>query len=478
MRGWTLLATSLGFAVVQLDVSVVNVAITPIGADLGGGVAALQWMVNAYTLAFAGLILTAGALGDRIGAKRVFVAGFALFTLASAACGLAPDLGVLVAARAVQGIGAALLVPCSLTLLNHAYPTARERARAIGLWSAGASTALSAGPLVGGLLTTTLGWRAIFFINAPIGLAGILLTVRHATETTRSAGRGVDLPGQATAVLTLTALAAAMIEGGTRGFTDPLVLAAFAVAVLAGAAFLVVEARSARPMLPLTLFRAPSFGPASAIGLLVNVAFYGLLFVLSLFFQRAQHHSALATGLAFAPMTVAIIAANLTASRFGGRRPIVLGALLMVAGCAGLLGFGAAAPYPALVAQLVALGFGLGLIVPTMTAALLGGVARERSGVASGALNTARQTGSVLGVALFGALVARPGSLVSGWHVALLISIGLLLMIMVVAGRVGPSGRVDPKSTVDAEGPSAVHGDQQAADRAVPRRRLRPADPR
>ena len=266
MRGWTLLATSLGFGVVQLDISVVNVAITPIGADLGGGVAALQWVVNAYTLAFAGLILTAGALGDRIGAKRVFVAGFALFTVASLACGLAPDLGMLVAARAVQGIGAAVLVPCSLTLLNHAYPTARERARAIGLWSAGASTALSAGPLVGGFLTTTLGWRAIFFINAPIGLAGILLTVRHATETSRSAGRGVDLPGQATAVLTLTALAAAMIEGGTRGFTDPLVLAAFAVAALAGAAFLVVEARGARPMLPLTLFRAPSFGPASASG--------------------------------------------------------------------------------------------------------------------------------------------------------------------------------------------------------------------
>ncbi len=445
-RGWTLLATSLGFGVVQLDVSVVNVAITPIGADLGGGVAALQWVVNAYTLAFAGLILTAGALGDRIGAKRVFVAGFALFTLASAACGLAPDLAVLIAARAVQGVGAAVLVPCSLTLLNHAYPTARERARAIGLWTAGASTAMSAGPLVGGVLTTTLGWRAIFFINAPIGLAGIVITMRWAAETSRSAGRGIDLPGQLSAVVALTMLAGAMIEGGTRGFTDPVVLAAFAVAVLAGAAFLVIEARSTRPMLPLGLFRAPSFGPASAIGLLVNVAFYGLLFVLSLFFQREQHHSALVTGLAFAPMTVAIIAANLTANRFGGRGLIVVGALLMAAGCAGLLGFGATAPYPALVTQLVALGFGLGLIVPAMTSALLGGVARERSGVASGTLNTARQAGSVLGVALFGALIAGPGSLVRGWHLALLISIALLLMITAVAGRIG-----------------AVHGDQRGS---------------
>jgi DHA2 family methylenomycin A resistance protein-like MFS transporter len=462
-RGWTLLATSLGFGVVQLDVSVVNVAINPIGADLGGGIAALQWVVNAYTLAFAGLILTAGALGDRIGAKRVFVAGFAVFTLASAGCGVAPDLGVLIAARAVQGVGAAVLVPCSLTLLNHAFPDAGERARAVGLWAAGASAALSAGPLLGGVLTATLGWRAIFFINAPIGLAGVLVTLRWAGETSRTAGRGIDLPGQVAAVVALSALAGAVIEGGQRGLADPLVLAAFAVAVLAGAAFWVIEARSSRPMLPLRLFRAPSFGAASAIGLLVNIAFYGLLFVLSLFFQRAQHHSALVTGLAFAPMTVAIIAANLVSGRLAQRLGIVVGALLMGAGCAGLLGFGAEAPYGALVVQLVALGFGLGLVVPAMTSALLGGVARERSGVASGTLNTARQTGSVLGVALFGTLVAGPGSVVPGWHIALLISIGLLLMIMALSRGIGGSGRVSAgstPSTPDRRNARAVHGDQ------------------
>ncbi|HEX3781347.1 MAG TPA: MFS transporter [Pseudonocardiaceae bacterium] len=443
-HGWALLATSLGFAVVQLDVSVVNVAIKPIGAAFGGGVAALQWVVNAYTLAFAALILTAGALGDRIGAKRVFVAGFALFTLASAVCGLAPDLAVLIGARAVQGIGAAVLVPCSLTLLNHTYSRPADRARAVGLWSAGASTALSAGPLVGGVLTETLGWRAIFFINAPIGVFGILLTLRRARETSRSAGRGIDLPGQLTAVVALTALAGAMIEGGARGFTDPLVLAGFAVTALAGALFVLVETRSARPMLPPRLFRAPSFGPATAIGLLVNIAFYGLIFVLSLFFQRQQHYSALLTGLAFAPMTVAIVLANLTAGRLSGRlgarRLIICGALLMGGGCAGLLGFGASAPYPALVGQLTALGFGLGLIVPAMTAALLGSVERERSGVASGTLNTARQTGSVLGVALFGSLLAGTGSLVPGLHLALAISVGLVGAVIAVAFGIRQTG--------------------------------------
>jgi len=174
---WTLIATSLGFAVVQLDVSVVNVAIRPIGESLGGGVSGLQWVVSAYTVAFAALILSAGAIGDRIGAKRLFVGGFALFTVASVACGLAPTLGILIGARAVQGIGAAVLVPCSLTLLNHSCSSDAERVRAVGLWAAGGSAALSAGPLIGGVLVAALGWRAIFFINVPTGLAGILLTV-------------------------------------------------------------------------------------------------------------------------------------------------------------------------------------------------------------------------------------------------------------------------------------------------------------
>src|ERR1700691_5502091 len=213
-RRGTLLATSLGCAVVQLDVSVVNVAIKPIGASLGGGVSSLQWVVSAYTVAFAALILTAGALSDRAGARRVFIAGFVVFTLASAVCGLAPSMGALIAARVVQGVGAAVLGGSSLTLLSHAYPEPAERARAVCLWAAGASAALAGGPLIGGLLTATLGWRSIFFINAPIGLAGIFLTARWASETTRSSDRGVDIAGQLTAVVALVALAGATIEGG------------------------------------------------------------------------------------------------------------------------------------------------------------------------------------------------------------------------------------------------------------------------
>lgn len=435
MRRAALVATSLGFGVVQLDVSAVNVALRPVAAGLDAGVAGLQWVVNGYTLGFAALILSAGALGDRIGAKRMFIAGFAVFTAASAACGFAPTLGALIAARAVQGVGAAVLVPCSLTLLNHAYPGATERGRAVGIWAACASVALSAGPMIGGLLTDALSWRAIFFINAPLGVLGIALTARYAAETPRASGRGVDLPGQALAILTLLSVAAATISGGQTGFTAPPVLAGYAVAALAAAAFVRVEARSREPMLPLRLFRSRTFAAMSATGLLINIAFYGLIFLLSLYFQDIRHYSILSTGAAFAPTTAAVFAGNLLAGRLvrtAGSRTVLAGsAALIAASLAGLLIIGPHTGFGLLVGQLVVLGAGLGVVVPTMTSALLGSVEPSRSGVASGTLNTGRQTGSVIGVALFGSLAA--GGLVPGLRLALVISIALALAVAVLA---------------------------------------------
>jgi MFS transporter, DHA2 family, methylenomycin A resistance protein len=422
----------MGFAVIQLDVSVVNVAIGPIGSALGGGVSGLQWVVNAYTVAFAALILSAGALGDRIGAKRVFIAGFAVFTAASAACALAPSLPALIAARAVQGVGAAVLAPSSLSLLNHAFSGPGERARAVGLWAAGASAALAGGPLVGGALIAAVSWWAIFFINAPIGVFGILLTRRFADETSQSRARRIDLPGQVLAIVGLAVLAASTIQGGHGSFAAPAVLAGFALTAAAIAAFVAVEARRARPMLPLSLFRSASFSAAAAIGLLVNVAFYGLIFVFSLYFQRGQQLSALGTGLAFAPSTAAILAANLLAgradARLGPRWAIAAGATSMAVGAAGLLGADDRTPYGALVAQLVVLGFGLGLVVPAMTAALLASVEPARSGIAAATLNTARQIGSVIGVALFGALIANGRRLIGGLHIALGVAVALTLL--------------------------------------------------
>src|SRR5437763_541060 len=239
----TLAAMSLGYGVVQLDVTIVNTALNSIGTSLGGGVSEQQWVVSAYTIAFAAFIVTAGALGDRLGAKRIFMAGFAIFTAASVACALAPNAMTLIAARCVQGLAAAILVPNSLALLSHAYADEKARGRAVGVWAAGASVALTAGPLVGGGLITLVGWRSIFLVNLPIGLAGLWLTWRFAGETTRTPQREIDLPGQLTAIAALGALAGAIIEGGSRGWENPFVIAGFAAAAVLAALFVWQESR-------------------------------------------------------------------------------------------------------------------------------------------------------------------------------------------------------------------------------------------
>jgi DHA2 family methylenomycin A resistance protein-like MFS transporter len=247
----TLTAMSLGWGVVQLDVTIVNTALESIGTSLGGGVSQLQWVVSIYTAAFASLILTAGALGDRLGAKRIFMAGFAVFTAASLTCALAPTSAILIAARVAQGVGAAILVPNSLALLNHAYPEAKERGRAVGWWLAVGAVALTAGLPVGGALIALAGWRSIFFINLPIGIAGLWPTWRYVTDTPR-ASRQLDLPGQATAIGALATLAAALIEGGRIGWSDPRVIAAFCAVMILTVLFLLQERRAEEPVLPLS----------------------------------------------------------------------------------------------------------------------------------------------------------------------------------------------------------------------------------
>lgn len=437
----TLIAASLGFAVIQLDVFVVNVAVKQIGGALGGGTSALQWVVGAYTLLFAALILTAGALGDRFGARRVYSVGFVLFVVASMGCGLAPSMVVLVVARALQGVGAALLGSCSLALLNHTFDGEKARSRAVGIWAAGASVALSAGPIVGGVLIASVGWRTIFFINLPIGALGLLLTRRYAEETP-AGDRHIDFRGQLAAVVTMGALASALIEGGAVGFSSPFVVGALVIAVLGAACFFGVEARTSEPMLPLSLFRRGAFAGPALLGLVINVAFYGLIFVFSLFFQREQGFSALEAGIAFLPLTAVVLASNLAAgpvgAAIGTRSVILVGLAAAGAGCAGLLMVGRSTPLAAMVVQEVLLGGGMGLIVPPMTSSLMGSVERARSGIAAGTLNTTRQTGSVLGVAVFGTLVASQGSFVIGFHLALVISIvlvgvGMLLTVPIRA---------------------------------------------
>jgi MFS transporter, DHA2 family, methylenomycin A resistance protein len=433
----TLIATSLAFAVIQLDVTVVNVAVKQIGAAFAGGTSQLQWVIDSYTLMLAALILTAGSLGDRFGAKRLLCVGFAVFVAASMACGLAPSMAVLIAARGVQGAGAALLGSCSLALLNHSFDDPRGRTRAVARMAAGASVALSGGPVVGGVLIATLGWRSIFFINAPIGLAGLLLTLRYATPAPRSPERRADLSGAFLATAALALFAAALIEAGPYGFSSPVVLAGLGLSLLAAAAFIWTEAHAASPMLPAGLIRRRQFAIPVTIGFLVNVCFYGLIFLFSLLFQIHQRMSALDAGLAFLPMTAAIVAGNLLSGRAaaaaGVARTMFIGLTAMAAGCAGLLWADPSTGYPAMIVQEVLLGGGIGLLVPPMMSLLLSSADRSRSGVASGALTAFRQAGSLLGVALFGTLAAA--NFYDGFHSALLVSIAVLAVSCVLTWR-------------------------------------------
>ena len=330
----TTVATSLGFLLVQLDVSIVNVALASIGTEIHTGVSGLQWVVDSYALTFAALLLSAGAVGDRIGARRVFIAGLLLFSAASLGCALAPNTAALIVARAVQGAGASALVPCSLALLNHACrDDAEARARAVSLWTAAGSIGLALGPVLGGALITAFGWRSIFLVNLPIGAAGVWLARRFVDEAATHAG-GIDPAGQVLAILSLFCLTGAVIETGVLGWSSPFVWAGLALAALGFCTFIRVEFRGAQPMLPLTFFRNPTFAAATMAGFLLNLALYGAVFVLGLYFQQVDRWSPLRSGMALLPFAVAIFAANIASGRLAAiatPRVIVTGGLLVAA---------------------------------------------------------------------------------------------------------------------------------------------------
>ncbi|MBQ1543985.1 MFS transporter [Caulobacter sp. CCUG 60055] len=440
-------AASFGFVVVQLDVTIVNVALVRIGAEFGGGVAGLQWVVDGYTLLFAALLLTAGALGDRFGPKRAFLAGFGLFAAASAACGLANGVVALVAARAVQGAAAAFLVPPSLALLAHACgDDPRRRAKAVGVWTAAGGVSIAAGPVIGGLLIGWLGWRSIFLVNLPVCALGAALTWAFAPEAPgRTDAPRLDVAGAVLATVALLGLTGAVIEGGGAGWGRPLVWALAAGGGLAGAAFVMVQARGRHPMLPLEVFRRPTFSAATAVGIAVNFSYYGMIFVLGLYLQRVLGRSATEAGLAFLPLTATFIVSNLISGwavgRFGPRRVIAVGGLIGAVGYALLTRLDASSGLADMLPGFALIPGGMGLAVPAMTTALLSSVERARAGVASGVLNTARQAAGAVGVALFGGLVAGDASaVVPGLHAAAWIAAGLLVLAAAIGG-LGVRGR-------------------------------------
>ncbi|MFM0339151.1 MFS transporter [Paraburkholderia fungorum] len=471
--GRILATVSVGFVVTQLDVTIVNIALPKIGADLHANVAGLQWVVDAYTLAFAVLMLSAGALGDRLGTRRMYAAGIVLFALASLACGLALDATMLVAARAVQGIGAAAMLPNSLALLNQSFgQDPKLRARAVGLWTAAGAVAIAAGPVAGGLLIAAFGWRSIFLVNLPICAAGLLATLlwvpRPAAGQNGSQSspqqpgdadvspRGIDLGGQCLAIVALTAFVAAVIEWRPLGLSHPLVAGGFVLALLAAVAFIVVESRVATPMLPLTLFSKRTFNAAVLFGICVNLTYYGMVFVLSLYLQRVRGYTPLQAGLAFLPLTGGFLISNVMSGwmigRFGVRVPMIAGAITAGLGYGLLHRVDAGTPLLGLLLPFLLIPSGMGLAVPAMTTAVLACVEAKRAGTASAVLNTARQAGGAVGVAAFGALAsgAAATQIVAGMQAATAISVGLLVFGGVLACLVYPEPHSSASSSREA----------------------------
>jgi DHA2 family methylenomycin A resistance protein-like MFS transporter len=418
----TLVTTSLGYFVVIVATTVVNVALTRIGSDLGAGVSALQWVVDAYNLAFAATLLTAGALGDRVGGRGVLAAGFGVFGAASLLSAAAPAAWGLALLQGIAGLGAAMVLPSSLRVLSHAVTGTAARARAIAIWGGSGGAGIAVGPLAGGLLVGVAGWRAVFLLTGGLGLLGLLLTLPVRTVAVRAPAAGLDLGGQGLAVLSSGGLTFALIEGGDLGWRSAAVLTALLLAAGGGVGFVAVERRGSSPMLPLPLFRSTGFSAAVAVGMLLNLGLYGQIFVQALYFERVRGYSPVVTGLTFLPMTLSVVGANLLSGRLvmrsGPRALVVTGLLVAASGLAALVTMGPATRYAAMVLPLIAVGGGWGLVVPPLNTALVGSVPAHRVGIAAGVFNAARQVGGVVGVALFGSLIAQ-GSFVAGMRLAL-----------------------------------------------------------
>jgi MFS transporter, DHA2 family, methylenomycin A resistance protein len=439
---------SVGFVVTQLDVTIVNIALARIATDLHANVARLQWIVDAYTLAFAVLMLSGGVLGDRYGARRLYAIGLVVFALASLACGLAVDPVMLIAARALQGAGAAAMLPNSLALLNEACRHERTlRARAVGFWTAAGAISIAAGPVAGGLLIAAFGWRSIFLVNLPLCAAGLAATLLWipaprftSTEAApRAAARSLDLRGQLLAVVALTAFTGAVIEWRPLGLAHWAVSGGLALALIAGVAFVMLEARIDAPMLPLGMLRNRNFSASVLFGVCVNFTYYGTVFVLALFLQHARGQTPLQAGLTFIPLTGGFLLSNIASghvvSRFGTRAPMIGGALLAGLGYALLVPVDAGTPLLAMMAAFLLIPSGMGLAVPAMTTTVLSTVEPARAGTASALLNTARQAGGAVGVAAFGALTGSGAAaeVVSGLHADAAISAILLFIAAALA---------------------------------------------
>ncbi len=447
-KWWTLAAVAVGLFMIMLDNTVVNVALPSIRKDLGIGISELEWVVNAYALTFGVLLLTGGKLADLIGRRRIFVIGLVIFTASSLACGLANGAEVLIAARTVQGIGAALMNPATLSIITATFPP-RQRGTAIGIWAGVSALALAFGPLVGGVITEKIDWSWIFFINIPIGIIGVAaagIFIDETRDTSRE--QRLDLPGLLTSGIGLFALTYGLIETNDHAWGSARVLTLFAIAAVSLTLFLLLEARQRLPMLDLSLFRNPTFSGANTVMFLVGLAMFGIFFYNSLFLQNVLGYSAIKTGATFLPMTVLIIlvapAAGKISDHVGPRWLMGAGMILLTGSLLLFATLDAASSWWNILPALLIGGFGMAITMAPTTAAAMGSVPVDQAGVGSAVINSMRQVGGSLGIAVMGALVATAVSVtpfspafsdqfVEGYHRALHVGAAITLVGAIVA---------------------------------------------
>ena len=402
-----LLAICLGTFILLVDVSVVNVALPDMAVDLGASFTALQWVFDVYAIALAALLLGAGALADRHGHRAVYIGGLLLFAFSSLCSGLAPGTTELIVARGFQGIGAAAMFATTISLINASY-SGRDRGIAFGVWGAVNGAAAAAGPIVGGLLTQSLSWRWIFFINLPVAAAALALTLVVLPRAAGRSGARIDLPGIAAFTVSAAALTYALTRAPAVGWTAASTLGLFGLAALAALTFVVVQLRTANPIIDLGLLRRPAFSGTMVAALLLSIAAFGTAPFLSLWLQSVNGMSPIGAGLALVPLSLAALVTALALGRVlhrvSPRLPIAIGLALVGAGALLQAHLGAGSGWAALAPGLAVAGVGVGLVSPTLASAALGSVPMERSGMAAGAVNTMRQLGFALGIAVLGAI--------------------------------------------------------------------------
>jgi EmrB/QacA subfamily drug resistance transporter len=410
-KWWTLAAVAFGLFMIMLDNTVVNVALPSIAADLNIGLSELEWIVTGYALTFASLMLTGGKLADLLGRRLIFIAGLAIFTLSSLVCGLAGSGELLIGARVVQGAGAALMNPATLSIIAATFPP-RQRGMAIGIWAGVSAMALAIGPLVGGLLTEHISWSWIFFVNVPIGVIAIAASLLLIPESKdESAEQRLDLPGLLTSGIGLFALTYGLIEANTYGWTSSRILGAFAVAVAMLVAFVLLETRQRLPMLDLSLFRNGTFAGANLAVLLVALAMFGVFFFVSLYMQGVLGYSAVETGAAFLPLTILIMLtapiAGKSSDRFGSRWLMTIGMILIAIQLFYFSRLGVEESYWNILPAMILGGFGMAMVMTPSAAAAVRALPVDKAGVGSAVLNAFRQVGGSMGIAVIGAIMAH-----------------------------------------------------------------------